>query len=109
MSPLVEEMYGHVPVYQCPHKHLLLVKPLGIRLEDRGPENGSDGAFAIQTHTLIRGLLGELARPYLVVEPDSVEARIFTVSRYMSRMFEMLLATSIEGASYDGPEVAALH
>jgi hypothetical protein len=85
MSPLVEEMYGHVPVYQCPHKHLLLVKPLGIRLEDRGPENGSDGAFAIQTHTLIRGLLGELGRPYLAVEPGSVETRVFTMARYMSR------------------------
>jgi nucleoid DNA-binding protein len=71
-------------------KHLLMVKPLGIRLEDHGPENGSDGAFALQTHTLIRGLLGELARPYLVVEPGSVEARIFTVSRYMSRVIEML-------------------
>ena len=77
---LVEEYVWTYHSVSARIKHLLMVKSLGIRLEDGGPENGSDGAFAIQTHALIRGLLGEqLARPYLVVEPGSLEARIFTV------------------------------
>jgi hypothetical protein len=88
MSPLVEEYVWTCQSISARIKHLLMIKPLGIRLEDRGPEKGSDGAFVIQTHMLIRGLLGELARPYLVVEPGSVEARVFTVSRYMGRVFE---------------------
>jgi hypothetical protein len=57
----------------------------------------------------ICSLAGELARPSLAVEPGSTEARLFTVSRYMSRVFEeAALATTIEGSYYDGPEVSAL-
>jgi hypothetical protein len=50
-----------------------------------------------------------LARPSLAVEPGSTEARIFTVSRYMSRVFEDAAAvTSIKGSNHAGPEVSAL-
>jgi hypothetical protein len=52
---------------------------------------------------------GELARPSLAVEPGSTEARIFTVSRYMSRVFEdAAVVTSIKGSNHAGPEVSAL-
>jgi hypothetical protein len=54
---------------------------------------------------------GELARPSLAVEPGSTEARIFTVSRYMSRVFEFeetAVVTSIKGSNHAGPEVSAL-
>ena len=61
MSPLVEEYVWTCQSISARIKHLLLVKPLGTKLEDRDPEEGSDGAFA--------GLLGKLARPYLAVEP----------------------------------------
>jgi len=75
-------------------------------LEDRDPEDGSDAAFAIQVHMLARGLL---ARPSLAVEPGSTEARIFTVSRYMSRVFEdAAIVTPIKGSNHAGPEVSAL-
>jgi hypothetical protein len=85
MSPLVEEYVWTCQSISARIKHLLMVKPLAIKLEDHDPEEGSGGTFVIQTHMLIRELLGELARPYLVVEPGSVEARVFTVSRYMGR------------------------
>jgi hypothetical protein len=78
-------------------------------LENRDPEEGSDAAFAIQVHMLVRGLVGELGRPYLAVEPGSLDARLFAVSRYMSRVFEeAAVATTVEGSIYAGPEVSAL-
>lgn len=91
-------------------KHLLMVKPLGIKLENRGPDKAGDGAFAIQVQMLIRGLLGELGRPFLVIDPGSLDRRVTKVSRYMSQVFEdAAVATTIEGSHYDGPEVQALH
>ena len=91
-------------------KHLLLVKPLETKLEDRGTEKSGDGAFATQVHMLIRGLLGELSRPYVAVEPGSIEARQVAVPRCMSRVFEeAAIVTSIEESHYAGPEVTALH
>jgi hypothetical protein len=52
---------------------------------------------------------GELARPSLTVERGSTEARIFTVSRYMSRVFEdAAIVTPIKGSNHAGPEVSAL-
>jgi hypothetical protein len=46
MSPLVEEYVWTCQSISARIKHLLLVKPLGTKLEDRDPEDGSDGAFA---------------------------------------------------------------
>jgi len=58
---------------------------------------------------LVRGLLGKLTRPYLAVEPGTIDVRRFTVSRYMSRVFEeAAITTTIEGSTYAGPEVSAL-
>jgi hypothetical protein len=87
----------------------LLVKPLETKLEDRGTEKSGDGAFATQVHMLIRGLLGEVSRPYAAVEPGFIDARQVAVPRCMSRVFEeAAIVKSIEGSHYAGPEVTAL-
>jgi hypothetical protein len=94
MSPLVEDhLLVEDYLWSCGSvsvriKHLLLVKPLETKLEDRGTEKSGNGAFATQVHMLIRGLLGELSRPYVAVEPGSIEARQVAVPRCMSRVFK---------------------
>jgi hypothetical protein len=110
MSPLVGDYPWSCESVSARIIHLLLVKHLETKLEDRGTEKSGDGAFATQVHMLIRGLLGELLRPFLVVGPGSLDARLYTVSRCMSRVFEeAAIVTSIEGSHYAGPEVTAPH
>lgn len=116
MSPLVEDyLLIEDYLWSCESvsarmKYLLLVKLLETKLESRGTEKSGDGALATQVHMLIRGLLGELSRPYVAVEPGFIDVRQVAVPRCMSRVFEeAAIVTSIEGSHYAGPEVTALH
>ena len=69
MSPPVGNYLWSCESVSVRIKHLLLVKPLETKLEDRGTEKSGDGAFATQVHMLIRGLLGELSRCSSLLSP----------------------------------------
>jgi hypothetical protein len=75
-----------VPVDKCPHKTPLAGKgPSGLNWRTATRRTA---AMPRSRSRSICSFAGELARPSLAVEPGTTEARIFTVSRYMSRVFE---------------------